>query len=129
MKIQIHETQLQALASAQISNFCARLAVHLSECFPKKFGALSKDEKDQSVQAILDSAHTHNLETERDICLYAEAEVLLGHDFTLNPETSFLADILAKPLDRFAGFDPLVELNNQAWSFAQKNGKENMPYE
>jgi len=89
----IKRDQMNVLRQAGLEGFVEKMREHLSDTFPRETRELGQKALEETIWYGIGRAETHEVTSERDVCLYLGLMLVFGRDF--DREHAFAREILA----------------------------------
>ena len=77
----IKREQMDVLRQAGLEGFVERMREHLSDTFPRETRELGQAALEETIWYCIARAETHEVTSERDVCLYLGLMLVFGRDF------------------------------------------------
>jgi hypothetical protein len=128
----IRETQLDALARVEASDFVDRMVDHLGRLFPEVCQAQTDAELRGMIAHGIARAQRYDIDLEYGICLYLHVMCALGPKFDEDPAQRFTLDLLSDPdrgplsrmsdlHDRVFGREEMIIEENEAYMVLEED--------
>lgn len=92
--LKIRQEQRAVLSEHAASDFEDRMVAHVREFFPEAYRDLGEQRTRALIQDGITNAARYDMWSEQDICRFIDLMLVLGRDFDLDPELSWIAEIL-----------------------------------
>lgn len=92
--LRIRQTQVDALAQAQMRNFEQWMLVHLMKFFPQPCQKMGEAKALETIRHGVKRARSYGIRTQRDVCKYIDLMIVFGRDFDLDTRYSWAAEVL-----------------------------------
>jgi hypothetical protein len=95
--LRIRREQQEVLGAAQVADFERRAAVHLKSFFPEACDELGDAALRELIRYGIVRAASYAVEAEREVTLYLDVMMTIGHDFDRDAALPWAYEILVDP--------------------------------
>jgi hypothetical protein len=106
-RLTIRREQMTALADLTRAAFAEQMVVHLHRFFPEACAALGEARVREAIAFGVQRAGRYDCRSERSLCKYLNLMFAFGHDFDVDPQLPWAAQILAD--DDTVAFLPKID--------------------
>lgn len=90
----IRAEQMDALNAVMLERFTEKMMEHLLDVFPDETAAMSEEELRKFVDSGTTTASGYKITAEREVALFLDLILGLGHEFEKQPDNEWMLSIL-----------------------------------